>query len=393
METNKKYWKGLEEYNETPEFLERSKSEFPEELSVDEFLSNDKLDESSTSRRDFLKFLGFSVAAATLAACDAPVIKAVPYVVKPEHVTPGMPTWYASSYYDGATFANILVKTREGRPIFIKGNKHLSTYSKNINPKVVASVLSLYDNERLKNPMVNGEKADWTVVDANLKSKLKGIADKGGKIVLLSGTEISPSTLTIIQKFKQAYGNADADLAIDVEAPTSSDDVVSHIQYDPISYAGIRKANESSFGKAVIPDYDFSKAKVIVSVAADFLNSWLMSNEYAAQYGERRNPDGEWMSKHFHFESNMSLSGSNADVRGMIKPSEQPAVLSLLHKEIVGSSLSGIDISVLNDKVTKQIKAAAKALKANAGHGLLIAGASDEAFQTVVNAINAKLNN
>ena len=393
METNKKYWKGLEEYHETPEFLESTKSEFPEELSVDEFLSDKNLDESSTSRRDFLKFLGFSVAAATLAACDAPVIKAVPYVVKPEHVTPGVATWYASSYYDGSTFANILVKTREGRPIFIKGNKHLSTYSKNANPRVVASVLSLYDGERLQSPMMNGEKAAWSDIDANLNKKLKGIADKGGKIVLLSNTELSPSTLTIIQKFKQTYGNADATLAIDEEAPVSANDVVSHIQYDAISYSGIRKANESSFGKAVIPDYDFSKAKVIVSIAADFLNSWLMANEYSAQYSERRNPDGDWMNKHFQFESNMSLTGSNADVRGMIKPSQQPAVLSLLHKEIVGSPLPGIDTTVLNDKVSGQVKAAAKALKANAGHSLLVAGSSHEAFQTVVNAINAKLNN
>ncbi len=393
METNKKYWKGLEEYHETPEFLESTKSEFPEELSVDEFMSSKNLDESSTSRRDFLKFLGFSVAAATLAACDAPVIKAVPYVVKPEHITPGMPTWYASSYYDGSTFANILVKTREGRPISIKGNKHLSTYGKNANPRVLASVLSLYDGQRLKNPTVNGQDADWTLVDTNLKSKLKGIADKGGKIVLLSNTELSPSTLTIIQKFKQMYGNADADMNIEVEDVAEANDVVSHIQYDAISYAGMRKANESSFGKAVIPEYNFSKAKVIVSIAADFLNSWLMSNEYAGQYAERRNPDGEWMNKHFHFESNMSITGSNADVRGMIKPSQQPAVLSLLHKEIVGSPLSGIDTSVLNEKVSGQIKAAAKALKANAGHSLLVAGATDESFQTVVNAINAKLNN
>ncbi|MFK8044000.1 MAG: TAT-variant-translocated molybdopterin oxidoreductase [Crocinitomicaceae bacterium] len=393
METNKKYWKGLEEFHETPEFLESTKSEFPEELSVDEFLSDKSLDESSTSRRDFLKFLGFSVAAATLAACDAPVIKAVPYVVKPEQITPGMPTWYASSYYDGSTFANILVKTREGRPIFIKGNKHLSTYSSSANPRVIASVLSLYDGERLQKPVVKGQETDWTLVDTNVKSKLKSISEKGGKIVLLSGTEISPSTLSVIQEFKKTYGNSNAISEIDQEDIPSANDVVSHIQYDAVSYAGIRKANESSFGKAVIPDYDFSKAKVIVSVAADFMNSWLMSNEYAAQYAVRRNPDGEWMNKHFHFEANMSVTGSNADVRGMVKPSHQPAVLSILHKEIVGSPLAGIDTSVLNAAVTKKIKAAAKALKANAGQSLLVAGASHEAFQTVVNAINAKLNN
>ncbi|MFD1551525.1 molybdopterin oxidoreductase [Putridiphycobacter roseus] len=386
MGTNKKYWKGLEEFHETPEFLESSKNEFPEELSVNEFLSNENLEESSTGRRDFLKFLGFSVAAATLAACESPVIKAVPYVVKPEEITPGMPNWYASSYYDGSTFANILVKTREGRPIFIKGNKHLSTYSKTANPRVVASVLSLYNSERLQSPVANDQKVDWTVLDANLKSKLKGIANKSGKIVLLSGTEISPSTNTIIENFKATYGGGDAES----EDKQSN---VEHVQYDAVSYQGIRKANEASFGKAVIPDYDFSKAKVIVSVAADFLNSWLMSNEYAAQYAAKRNPDGEWMNKHFHFEANMSLTGSNADVRGMVKPSQQGAVLSILHKEIVGAPLTGVDTTVLSEGVLKKVRAAAKALKANSGQSLLVAGATDEAYQTVVNAINAKLNN
>src|SRR6056300_435125 len=124
MGTNKKYWKGLDELNETPEFVASAKNEFPQELSVDQFLAEDKVKESSTGRRDFLKFLGFSVAAATVAACEAPVVKAVPYAVKPEDVTPGVANWYASSYYDGETYASIMVKTREGRPIHIKGNKN-----------------------------------------------------------------------------------------------------------------------------------------------------------------------------------------------------------------------------------------------------------------------------
>ena len=84
MGNNKKYWKGLDELNATPDFMERAEREFPQELSVDQFLADDKLKESSTGRRDFLKFLGFSVAAATVAACESPVVNAVPYVVKPE---------------------------------------------------------------------------------------------------------------------------------------------------------------------------------------------------------------------------------------------------------------------------------------------------------------------
>ena len=123
MTNDRKYWKGLEELHQTEAFQKSKEVEFPEQNNLENILSDDSLNESSTGRRDFLKFLGFSVVAATVAACEAPVIKAIPYVMKPENVIPGMATWYASTYYDGNSYASILVKTREGRPIFIKGNK------------------------------------------------------------------------------------------------------------------------------------------------------------------------------------------------------------------------------------------------------------------------------
>ena len=155
MGTNRKYWKGIEELKQTPEFLETIDKEFAQEMSVQEFLGDDNLAESSTNRRDFMKFLGFSVAAATLAACEAPVTKAIPYVIKPENVTPGMPTWYASTYYDGNSYASILVKTREGRPIYIKGNADYGVSKGAVNAQIIASVLGLYEGSRLQNPTIN----------------------------------------------------------------------------------------------------------------------------------------------------------------------------------------------------------------------------------------------
>ena len=396
MGTNRKYWKGLEELNQTPEFLESTKNEFPEELSVNEFLADEKLAESSTGRRDFLKFLGFSVAAATLAACEAPVIKAVPYVVKPENVTPGMPTWYASTYYDGTSYASILVKTREGRPIYIKGNRDHGFENGAINPRISASVLSLYDNERLQSPTVDGVDTTWSTFDASVSKELASATASGKKIVLLSGTEISPSTQGIIEEFKTKFGGATESTTemvdgVEVVSETNSGNV-EHIQYDSISYNGIRQANLESFGKNSIPDYDFTKAKTIVSVGADFMNNWLLSGQFTNQYGQRRNPDGEWMSKYFHFESNMSISGSNADVRGMIKPSQTGEVLSILHKEIVGSALAGV-ASTLNANVVAKVKDAAKELKSHQGESLLICGSNDKSMQIVVNSINSALNN
>ena len=87
-------------------------------------MTKKNLSNTSTSRRDFLKFLGFTTAAATLAACETPVTRSIPYVVKPEEITPGIANYYATTIYDGLDYASVLVKTREGRPIKIENNKN-----------------------------------------------------------------------------------------------------------------------------------------------------------------------------------------------------------------------------------------------------------------------------
>ena len=200
MANTKKYWKGIEELNETKSFRDSKESEFPQSSSIESFLADEKLGESSTGRRDFLKFLGFSVAAATVAACEAPVIKAVPYVMKPENVTPGMPTWYASTYYDGSSYASILVKTREARPIFIKGNKHFGFTSGSVSPSIIASVLGVYDSERIQHPLKGGKKSTWKTVDSEISKALKD----ANRVALISNTIISPALQSAIADLKTA---------------------------------------------------------------------------------------------------------------------------------------------------------------------------------------------
>jgi MoCo/4Fe-4S cofactor protein with predicted Tat translocation signal len=384
---SRKYWKGLEELKETPSFIERRDQEFPQPVSVEDFLGDEKLGETSTPRRDFLKFLGFSVAAATVVACEAPVVKAIPYVNKPENVTPGMPTWYASTYYDGVSYASILVKTREGRPIYIKGNKDFGFTKGATNPQILASVLSLYDSARLTAPTKDGKVTTWSTLDKEVTTKLKEIISKKGKIVLVSNSIVSPSTYSAIDLLKNSINEGN------VEGNSFE-----HIQYDAVSYAGIRQANKESFGlttvagdlsaDGIIPDYDFSKAKTIVSIGADFLNSWLISTEYQAQYASRRNPDGEWMSKHFQFESVMSISGSNADYRAMIKPSEEANVVAyILEKFGVNSGVS----SKLSSESSKIADLAVSSLKATKGESLVVASSNNKAVQILVNKLNSVL--
>ncbi len=372
MGITRKYWKGIEELKQTPEFIKHKEQEFPNQQTIEEFLSDDKLAETSTARRDFLKFLGFSVAAATLAACEAPVTKAVPYVVKPENVTPGMPTWYASTYYDGYSYASILVKTREGRPIFIKGNKEYGFTKGGVNPQVIASVLGLYDSERLSGPLANKKSTSWSNVDKEITSAIKSAK----KVTLLSNTLISPSLNRVISEMATALNG-------------ESGSKFEHIQYDAVSYSAIREANLKSFGASIIPGYDFSKAKTVVSIDADFLNSWLLPTEFAVQYGLTRNPDSKWMSKHFQFESILSVSGSNADYRGMVKPSELAGVLSYLIKGLGGSTSVSATIPASAKLAADE---AIKSLKKSGKESLIVCGSNNVGLQILTNKLNNLLN-
>ena len=375
MAKERTYWKDIGELKKTDSFIESSNREFPIESSVEDFLGDESLQESSTGRRDFLKFLGFSVAAATVAACEAPVTKAIPYVNKPENVTPGVATYYASTYYDGNSYASILVKTREGRPILIKGNKDYGITHGNTNPQIVASVLSLYDSERLKNPTIDGQEANYLEIDTKIRSGL----ESAKKIVIVSNTIISPSISEAISTLKDSLPNSQ----------------IEHIQYDAISYLGIRNANKVSFlndnsdsNIGFIPSYDFSKAKTIVSIGADFLNSWLMPTQFSGQYGPRRDPDGEWMSKHFQFESVMSITGSNADVRGMIKPSEQRTVLTYMLNAF------GVKLDLpnkLSKDIQDKVKEAITSLKKSGPDSLVVSGSNETSIQILTNKLNSVL--
>ena len=368
MTETKKYWKGIDELSAAPHFVEQSQKEFAEHIPVDEFLSDKSLAENKTHRRDFLKYLGFSVTAATLAACETPVTKAVPFLNKPEEVTPGVANWYASTYFDGYDFAGILVKTREGRPIHIKSNKNSEITGGGLNSRVNSSVLSLYDAKRAKAPARNkGGKWDkglsWSVVDKEISGKLAS----SSKIAILTGTLMSPSSERAISEFKAKYPNAE------------------HVVYDTISASGVLRANDNK-----IPAYRFDKAKVIVSIGADFLANWLNSNQYAAQYASTRKPEGEWMSKHYQFESKLSLTGSNADVRGTIKPSEQGAAAAFLLKALGGSNSVPAG---LNDVAKKKLTKAADELKMAGANGLVVSGSNDVNVQIVVAEINRVLKN
>jgi MoCo/4Fe-4S cofactor protein with predicted Tat translocation signal len=359
MSSNKKYWKSVEELDENSSIVKAlQQNEFVEEIPVDEFLGDkETLETSSTSRRDFLKYVGFTTAAASLAACEGPIKKSIPYVVLPDEIVPGIANYYASTIADGFDFANILVKTREGRPIKIERNR-IDNSLGSVNARVHASVLSLYDINRLQSPKVGGEDSTWEDFDATLEGKLNAL--NGQEVVLLTQTFASPSTSKLIKEFTVKYPN------------------VRHVVYDTVSSSEALDAFQNKYGVRALADYDFSKAEVIVSVGADFLGDW-QGGGFDSSYANGRIPNKGKMSMHFQFEANMSLSGANSDKRVPVTPSQQQQVLNAL----TGGSVSG-----LSETIAAEVSKAKAALQKAGSRGVIITGLPDVTAQSKVLSYN-----
>lgn len=359
-ETKKKYWKGLEQLQNKPEFQKYANKEFPEYLPL-------AGEGEEPSRRDFLKLMGFGIAAVSLAACETPVKKAIPYVRKPESVDPTLPNYYASTYQSGSDYCSVLVKTREGRPIKIEGNALSSVSGGGTTPQVEASVLSLYDQERLKNPLIEGKSADWDELD---NAVIKDLA-AAGNLSIVSNTIASPSTFEALSGFMQRYP-------------------ATHVMYDPNSFSGLLSAYESATGSRMMPFHDFSRAKTIVSFGADFLGTWPNRTLVNKQFAETRklNAKKKDMSRLYVFESLLSLTGANSDYRTPVKPSEEGAYLISLYNALSGSGASGG--SVENETMVK--KAAGDLMKSR-GNSIVLSGSNDVNIQLLVIAINDLLGN
>ena len=357
MASKKRYWRSVEELKDNSLTEKLSQNEFAEQLPIDNFLSKaEQLESSSTSRRDFLKFLGFSTAAATLAACEAPIVKSVPYVVKPAEITPGIPTYYASTMYDGYDYASVIVKTREGRPIKIEANKNDALFGQT-NARVQASVLSLYDSNRIKNPKLNGADSTWEAVDKVVIKQLASLGSKKG--VVITPSMPSPTTKQLIANFQSKY-------------PT-----IEHVVFDAVDFSPALDAAQESFGQRVLPQVDLSATELVVGFNADFLEDW-NGTSLEKGYAKAKNP-GANMIQHIQVESNLSITGANADIRFPFKPSETYKILADVYQAVSGGSAS-----------TEAGKSIAQAIKSKGAKAVVLADGNKEAH-VLANAINAAI--
>lgn len=358
MASNKIQFRSIHELKDPALNGKLALKEFQEEIPVEDFLGDAEQNGSSTSRRDFLKLLGFSTAAVTLAACEAPVIKTIPYVVKPHDIIPGVPNYYASTYFDGFDFASVLVKTREGRPIKIDPNPAAGDLGKT-NARAQASVLSLYDNDKVKQPKFEGKDETFDKVDSFVIQGLEEAKAAGKRIVLLSHSFASPTFKKLFAEFKAKYPTAEL------------------VTYDAFPYAAALDAAQEVFGTRALPVYDLKGSELVVAFQADFLGDY-NAGSLETSYAAARKP-GANMLRHVQVESNMSITGANADERIRLKPSAVNKTLVEVYNAIVGGGTS--------DKTASEL---AKELLAKGSKAVVFADGSKGA-QVLAHLINQKL--
>lgn len=360
--------------------LNRYRTSPLERGTVGEFSGPLEAETSPLGRRGFLKAAGFSFAGAVLAGCQrAPVEKAIPYLVKPEELIPGRADYYASTCDACSACCGVLVKNRDGRPIKLEGNPEHPGSRGGLCAVGQASILGLYDSQRLKHPLREGNRAAWDEVDRAVIGKLEGIRQDGGAVRLLTGTISSPTTLATIDAFLGRFANS------------------RHVAYDPLSSSAILDAHQETFGIRLLPRFRLEKAAVIVSFDADFLGTWISPVEHTAAYQAGR--DLETLrprpSYHVQFESRMSLTGSKADQRIRIAPRDLGLVvthLAALLAERAGEPIEteGMEESPVPADVLWQV---AERLWESRGRSLIVCGSQAVPVQVLCNFMNRLLEN
>jgi molybdopterin-containing oxidoreductase family iron-sulfur binding subunit len=384
-----KYWMSLEQWRNDPEFIKMAESEFQSSP----LKSQDG--QNGFARREFLKLMGASLALTSFGCVRRTAQKIIPYAKKPLEIIHGLPNYYASSYVDGAESLGIVVTTRDGRPIKIEGNTEHPSNEGGMSVRSHAHIMRLYDPDRATGPkrnLQNEKKSNFETISVTWDKLDEAVGPqlKKGSVAVLTSSVTSPSTKALLGEFSTAYGAK-----------------VYH--YDDISYEHVRNAQKACYGRDAVPVYNLEKAKVIVAVNNDFLGTWLTPTVFNKAFAKARKP-GKDMAKLLVFESLMSLTGTNADDRFRIRPSQTLDLLIGLLSFVIPKShfandpqVAKLIASAPTDAAlglpSGTLKMAADALIENKGQSLVLAGglqsasADADSIHITANLLNAALDN
>jgi molybdopterin-containing oxidoreductase family iron-sulfur binding subunit len=342
---------------------------------------------SAMSRKQFLGLLAASAAFATVGCSDyRDKGEIVPYVKKPEGVTPGVANHYASTCTGCAQGCGILIKTREGRPIKIDGNPDHPINRGKICAKGQASILNLYDPYRLRAPKFGNSSGKageptWKDIDAGVVSRLSEASRNGKEIALVTRGINSPTTKKILDEFVQCYPSAKI------------------YSYQFFNDENRKSAWFACYGAKELPVIDWSKANIVLALESDFLGT-----EGSVMEQIREFTDGRDIMKSTDFnrlycvEGSMSLTGANADYRLRLRPDAQLEFVSTLITELGDERLPGAlslkEFSTKHNLSVEILEVLLNDLRQHRGQSIIYAGdVLPESVHIAVNYLNDILGN
>jgi molybdopterin-containing oxidoreductase family iron-sulfur binding subunit len=332
-------------------------------------------------RRDFLKLTGLGAAAA-LAACERlPVRHALPYLVPPEEITPGVSAHYAGTCTACPAACGLLATVRDGRPIKLEGRPDHPLSRGGLCAVGQADLRGLYDPGRARVPRLGGRVATWAELDAAVRDGLAEVRGAGRDVAVLSATLTSPSARAAVQAFLQPLGGT----------------LVEH-DPGPESCPAWLEAYELLDGRPLLPALELEQADLLVVLAADLFGAGIDPVTHTAAWSARRRAAPQrGLARHVQIEGSLSLTGAAADERWLATAAERRLLALLLLKHVAGRSavelgerLKGLPaLPALEARVT----ALGEQLLARRGTSLVVSGDNDLPTQVAVALLNRLLGN
>jgi molybdopterin-containing oxidoreductase family iron-sulfur binding subunit len=276
--------------------------------------------DKTINRRDFLKVLGISGAAATLAGCGNTSIESgvelvQSYVHPQDFVVPGNQVFYASTCTQCGSGCGIMGRVREGRVLKIEGNPNSVISKGKVCGLGQAAVQVQYNPDRLAQPLLRvgaGMKPiTWDEAMMLISNQLDA-AGQGEQITFLSDG-MSGHQRALVTNFLSAMGSTH------------------HVVYDALSSKVGRSARASVYGQE-LPVLKIENAKLILNFGSDFLNSGVSPVHMAGQYAQfRKAPRGTLI----QIEPRMTMTGANADRWYPIIPGTEGVLALGIAQELV----------------------------------------------------------
>lgn len=380
-----RYWRSLDERVESPEFKEWLHREFPQGAAEAE----------GVNRRHFLKIMGASFALAGLGAtgCRRPEKYILPYARQPENTIPGIPVYYSSSFPSGMDSIPLVVETHQNRPTHIEGNPKYEPYGGGINAIVSASVLNLYDPDRMtaSTRATGASRRQRRVRREEVFDELAAARDEfrrtdGLGFAILATPSTSPTRRRLIERLREDFPR------------------MVHAEYEPLAQNAAERAASAVFGAPTRPLHKLENAKRILSFDADFLSASepganALSRAFAKTRRVRNRDEAATMSRLYQAEGMFTVTGSMADHRLRLASSAMPALAALVAAElleqigeeagfvrILREGAHGLDVDA------EWVRQCVEDLRKHAGESVVLAGAHlPDAVHQLVVLINEKL--